>query len=362
MRVLIVGGTGFVGPPVVRKLSRLGHAVTVFHRGDHEPELPFGVEHVHAVEAAAPVVAYPASLTEMAWDVVLAMFPIGERDAAALMRTFRGVARRVVALSSGDVYRAYGVLMGTEPGPPDPTPIPEDAPLRQSPYPYRGHADLPPELHDYEKIFVERAVLADRDLPGTVLRLPVVWGPGDPHGRFTSVWRRIADGGEAIVMGRSYGGWRWTHGYVDDVAEAVVLAVLRDRAKGKIYNVGEAKPPTMAERAASFARALGRRVRIVLMDDDDDRLPRHLAPDPGRNFGQDLVYDTSRIRADLDWRETAPLDEELRETAAWEESRRDVAPQPTPGEYAAEDEAARLFSTEPRSPAASPRGSAREDS
>ena len=255
MRVLIVGGTGFVGPPVVRKLSRLGHAVTVFHRGDHEPELPFGVEHVHAVEAAAPVVAYPSALTEIAWDVVLAMFPIGEQDAATLMRTFRGVARRVVALSSGDVYRAYGVLMGTEPGPPDPTPIPEDAPLRRTPYPYRGHADLPPMFRDYEKIFVERAVLADRDLPGTVLRLPVVWGPGDPHGRFASVWRRIADGREAIVMARSYGGWRWTHGHVDDVAEAVVLAVLRDRAKGKIYNVGEAEPPTMAERAASFARA-----------------------------------------------------------------------------------------------------------
>jgi hypothetical protein len=46
------------------------------------------------------------------------------------METVLGIARRVVALSSGDVYRAYDLLHGTEAGPPQPIPIAEDAPLR----------------------------------------------------------------------------------------------------------------------------------------------------------------------------------------------------------------------------------------
>ena len=101
MRVLVVGGTRFLGPPVVTRLSNLGHEVTVFHRGEHEPSLPFGVRHVHAPEAASPVVAFPPELTELAWDIVLSMMPVGERDARALVETFRGVTRRLVALSSG---------------------------------------------------------------------------------------------------------------------------------------------------------------------------------------------------------------------------------------------------------------------
>lgn len=341
MRVLVVGGTGFVGPPVVRRLSNLGHAVTVFHSGRHEAALPFGVRHVHAAGAASPIAEYPAELTELAWDVVLAMNLIGEKDAALLMRTFRGVARRVVALSSGDVYRAYGVLRGVEAGLPDPVPLAEDAPLRVTLHPYRGAAGLPPELSDYEKISVERAVLGDPDLPGTVLRLPAVWGPGDRLGRFTSAWRRIADRRASIVIGRSHAGWRWTHGYVDDVAEAVVLAVLRERAKGKIYNVGESRTPTTAERLESFVRACGAPVRVDVVP--DDRVPPHLAL--ALRFDQDLVYDTSRIRSDLDWKETASADEALRLAAAWEAERSAAPPGPSPShsvdEYAAEDDAIR---------------------
>ena len=54
-----------------------------------------------------------------------------EGQARTLMKAVRGIAGRVVALSSGDVYRAYGLLHGTEVGPPQPVPIAEDAPLRQ---------------------------------------------------------------------------------------------------------------------------------------------------------------------------------------------------------------------------------------
>lgn len=40
MRILIIGGTNFIGPPVVCQLGAMGHEVTVFHRGKTKAELP----------------------------------------------------------------------------------------------------------------------------------------------------------------------------------------------------------------------------------------------------------------------------------------------------------------------------------
>jgi len=104
MLVLVVGGTRCIGPHVVRELVSLGHDVTVYHRGEHEPVLPTDVRHIHSPEAALPVESFPRETLEPAPDVVIHMTPMGERDSKAAVATFRNRAGRFVALSSGDVY------------------------------------------------------------------------------------------------------------------------------------------------------------------------------------------------------------------------------------------------------------------
>src|SRR6266542_1382960 len=47
MRILMLGGTNLTGPYAVRRLHALGHEVSVFHRGEHEADLPSGVRHIH---------------------------------------------------------------------------------------------------------------------------------------------------------------------------------------------------------------------------------------------------------------------------------------------------------------------------
>ena len=92
------------------------------------------------------------------------------------------------------MYRAYGVFLGLEPGPIEPTPLTEESPLRTALFPYRKQAQGPDDFfHDYDKIPVERAVLGDAGLPGTVLRLPMVHGPGDPYRRLSPYLKRMDD-------------------------------------------------------------------------------------------------------------------------------------------------------------------------
>jgi nucleoside-diphosphate-sugar epimerase len=334
MRVVVIGGTNFIGPHVVATLHRLGHEITVYHRGHHEPDLPPTVRHIHSPRAGVPILHFPSELGDPTPDVVLHMFPIGEDDARAAMTAFAGVARRMVALSSGDVYRAYGRLLGTEPGPNEPVPLDESAPLRNALYPYRHMAAGPADwTFHYEKILVERAVMSHPSLRGTVLRLPAVYGPGDPYHRLRPYIKRMDDHRPAILLESAEAGWRWTHGYVENVAQAIVVAVVDERAGGNIYNVGEAETPTVAERVRQIGAVRGWNGEIVPID--SARLPPHLrAPYQAR---QDLVVDTSRLRDELGFNEGHSMAEGLRRTIEWEHANSPTSGDPGAVEYAAED-------------------------
>jgi nucleoside-diphosphate-sugar epimerase len=275
MRILVIGGSRFIGPCVVRRLVRDGHDVAIFYRGQHEASLPANVTRFKDRRAQIPVTTIPEELRLYAPDVVLHMIAMGERDAEAARIAFAGIARRVVALSSGDVYRAYGVFKGIEEGPLEPTPLHECSPLRSQLYPYRTNDTQPEALeYYYDKILAERTIAADARLPATLLRLPKVYGPGD-------------NADLATIYGfRVHLHWRWTHGFVENVAQAIVSAVESDAASGRTYNVGEETTPTIEERLQYLPAKPG-------------------APlfNQAANFSQDIVYDTSAIRRELSYLE-----------------------------------------------------------
>ena len=314
MRVLIIGGTSFIGPHVVRNLASGGHEITIFHRGEHEAELPSSVRHVHNAAAGFPVLSFPEELVSWKPDVVLHMVAMGEQDAEAVVRTFTGVAQRLVVLSSGDVYAAYGVLTGSESGTAQSELLGEDSPLRKNFYPYRKMAKGPDDwLYGYDKILMERVVMSNSELPSTILRLPAVYGPGDTNHRLFSHLKRMDDDRPAVLLDENQAHWRWSHGYVENIASAIVLAATDDRASGRIYNVGEKSVPTTVERVRSLAKVVGWTGKVVTLRRAS--LPPHLRD--AHHYSQDLTYDTSRICAELGYSEVFSVGEGLRRTVAW---------------------------------------------
>ena len=267
MRVLVLGGTGFLGPSIVLRLLAQGHTVSVFHRGETSADLPAEVHHVFSHRER--LIKHRDEFKNLRPDVVVDVIAATGEQTQLLMNTFRGIAQRVLILSSGDVYLAYDVFSRKIPGPIQPTPIKENGPLRTKLYPYRG-VSLPPiawmDAENYEKIDVERVALADPQLPGTILRLPMVYGPGDYDGlkrRFLPYLKRMDDGRNFILLSEAHAQWRWPLGYSGNIAEAVALAVDGDRATGEIYNVADPDPLTTRDWIRGLAHVTGWSGEIV---------------------------------------------------------------------------------------------------
>ena len=335
MRILVIGGTsGFIGTHTVRQLTAAGHAITVFHRGQTNADLPPGVRHIFGDRQH--LLDFADEFKRVAPQVVIDMYLRFEREAVSLMQAFRGIAERVVAISSQDVYRTYGILWRIEKTSPNITPIDEDAPLRSVLYPYRKIAEGPDDpKHDYDKIPVEQVIMSDPDLPGTILRLPATYGPGDKQHRLFEYLKRIDDRRPFILLGEDEARWRWTHGYVENVADAVALAATDERAVNRIFNVGEEDAPTRADWVRSIGQAARWDGEVIAMP--EDLLPEHLKSPTG--YEHDLAVDTSRIRKELGYEERVPRNEALLKAIAWERENPPTEVDPKQFDYATEDAA-----------------------
>lgn len=103
MRILIIGGTRFVGPPLVRRLYDQGHTVWLFHRSPAQVDLP---PVTHITGDRYRLAEHTGTFRTIQPDVVIDMIPLTEADAQSVMDLFKGLTARVVAISSQDVYRA----------------------------------------------------------------------------------------------------------------------------------------------------------------------------------------------------------------------------------------------------------------
>src|SRR6202451_1737107 len=344
MRILLIGGNGFIGRFAVRALARQGHALAVFHRGT--TAAPAGVEEIRGNRNQLS--AWAQELKRFVPDVVIDFVISSGAQAEELMNIFRGATQRVVMLSSIDVYRAVGISHGTESGPLQEVPLTEGSELRRClhPFPPEGlqlmQKIFPWATDDYDKIPAERIVMSrvlndgvnDPELAGTVLRLPMVYGPGDPLHRFYPVVKRIDDGRSHIIFAETLAAWRSPRGYVENVAAAIALAATDERAARRIYNVCEEPSFSELEWARKIADEMQWKGKFVTLP--TDRTPPHLMK--LGNAAQHWTASSARIRRELGSAEPVAIEEAIRRTIPWE---RENPPEAflAQFDYAAEDAA-----------------------
>ncbi len=311
MKILIIGGTNFIGPSVVRQLVTMGHDVTLFHRGKTKAELPDNVNHIYGNRSQLN--DYKSEFERLSPDVVVDMICYTESDARMLINVFKGITQRVVAISSMDVYRAYGIILGKESGTEE-VPLTEDSALRSSLYLLKDMPKRPLNAPpDYEKIVVE-IVMSDSDLPGTIVRLPMVYGKNDPLNRLFPYLQRMDDRRDAIVLLDIIAKWRSSYGYVENIGYAIALAVTNEKAKGRIYHVAEPEILSEGERVTKIGKLVGWKGKVVSLPKEKFPVDWNLP----LNSEQDWFLDSTRIREELGYREIVPIEESLKRTIEWE--------------------------------------------
>ncbi|MFD3262222.1 NAD-dependent epimerase/dehydratase family protein [Paenibacillus lentus] len=316
MKILIIGGTNFIGPYVIRHLHAMGyHDITLFHRGQAEIDMPATVKHIYGDKMN--LVQHRAAFQSLSPDVVVDMIAYTEKDTELVLRTFRGITNRLVMISSQDVYRAYGVVRQADKGSLEPMPISETSALRNNRHPYQDPAKDPDDWCNlYDKIPLEEMVMNDPYIKATIVRLPAVYGSNDPQHRLFHYFKLkpLRDGRSIILLDEGYANWLWTHGYVEDVAYGIALAITNERAIGRLYNITEPQTRTMLD----FIHAIGKQLdwNGEIIQVPSGHLPDELGI-PLRTE-QNIIVESNRIREELGYREAFSFEEGLKKTIAWE--------------------------------------------
>jgi nucleoside-diphosphate-sugar epimerase len=295
MRVLVIGGTRFVGYQLTWRLLAGGHRVTLLNRGT-APD-PFGdrVERLRA-DRTGPELA--RVLAGRDFDAAVDFAAYTGEDGRRAAEVLAGRVGHDVVVSSGQVYL---VREGA------PRPAREedyDGPLLPRP-------SDPDDVEEWEYGMGKRAcedALADAyeklRFPVTRLRIPMVHGERDHFRRLEAYLWRLADGGPLLVPGG--GRDRVRHVYGGEVARFIAESLGRPATFGRAFNLAQEETPTLAELLQRLGRLMGSRSELVPVGDEalaaSGLAPRRVSPLSTR---WQSFLDPTRAREELGFRHLA---------------------------------------------------------
>ncbi len=264
MRILIIGGTLFIGKLLVKRLVAAGHEVSVLHR---KPEHPFGKKVRNLQADRNDVATIREAVAHLRFDAVYDIAYDWERGTTgqqveATAKAIPGDITRYIFMSS---VAAYGDGLNHA----------EDDPLA---------SDIHPDKYVRNKAVSERALFRmyhESKFPVVTLRPPFVYGPENPFYREAFFWDRMKHDRPIIIPGD--GNRLMQFIYVNDLVEAAYAALEKPTAPGRAFNVADDKPLTQVEVVNEFAKAVGKSPQLV-------RVPRDLIARNGGNAFVEPLY------------------------------------------------------------------------
>jgi 2'-hydroxyisoflavone reductase len=248
-RILILGGTGFLGPKTIEVALARGHHVTIFNRGKREKLLPleFPVEHLYgnrdpelpADDERGPdgkllrPDGTPKGLEQLVgkqWDVVIDNSGYFPRMVSASAQLLAANASQYIFISSISAYDEASIpAAGGD----------ETAKLATIPDPTVETMGDAFQNYGALKVLCEQA--AEAAFPGraTIVRPGYIVGPGDPTDRFTYWPVRVARGGEVLAPGSPDDPLQW----IDVRDLAAWLVTLAEQGTPGVFNAVGPTPP-----------------------------------------------------------------------------------------------------------------------
>jgi 2'-hydroxyisoflavone reductase len=311
MRLLVLGGTVFLGRHIVAVATERGHDLTLFNRGRSDPRPVEGIEQVHGDREHDL-----GTLLGRRWDAVIDTSGYLPRVVRASAELLSDAVDRYVFVSS---ISAYGTF--PRPG------LDETAPLAPPP---------PPDADDVLRYYSELKAACEREVQGVlpdrtlVIRPGLIVGPYDPTNRFTYWVGRLAEGGRVLAPGafdqpvqlidaRDLGEW--------------IVRMAEERAAGVYNATGPATPLRLGPMLERIRGAASARAELVWIEEDRlaeagvepwDQLPLWLDLPRHPDFRGFLAVDIGRaLGAGLTFR---PLEETVHDTLVWARSGSEAPP------------------------------------
>jgi 2'-hydroxyisoflavone reductase len=302
--ILILGGTGFVGPHQVRRAIERGHKVTIFNRGRTAPGM-FGKD---VEELAGDRAGNLDILKGRKWDAVIDE-SASTGDAPEWVKQSATVLRdstdQYLFISTRAVYLDYTRVPMTAAAP---VVTRENSPVGPGPLPY-GHA----------KAYAEKE--AQRILPGrvTVVRPAIIIGPGDDTDRFTYWPVRVARGGAMMAPGDGS-----DHVQLIDVRDLVDfnIKLVEDRTFGVFNALGPQMGQPFKDLLERVQRGVGGSASVIWIEEEFLRANGGLGFPGlsihqvmrGRTAGYSRFDVTPELKAGMTFR---PTEVSARDTLEW---------------------------------------------
>lgn len=301
MRILTIGGTGFLSAPVVEKLLDFGHEVAIFTNGD--PPNPFGDRIRSIVGDRDNPDDLKSALGDVRPDVVIDVIPFTPQQTQAMISLCTGKVRQFIHCSTASVY---------------------EYPLSCIPA-NEGASRKPASLYGQNKLECEKLLTqAHREsgFPVTIFRPNSIYGPG--HLLESMWWRdpylidRIRKGKAVFTLGDGQTLWHLNYNY--DVADAVARMIDNEKVIGHIYNVMGPEILTHDDYFRALGKVLGCEVKIVHVP--TEAIIEALGPDgEAKTINQfyrwNNAFDTSKAGNDLPGWQRTDIISGLRTAVEW---------------------------------------------
>lgn len=247
MRILILGGTLFLGRHLVEAALAQGHTVTLFNRGQSNAEIFLEIEKLRGDRTTDL-----SALRGRTWDAVIDTSGYTPRAVEAGVSLLSELTHYYAFVSSLTVYADFSG--------PD---VSEDAPLVDS-EPFRAEQELTPQSYGPLKALCEQAVEKAFGGGALIARPGLILGPHDYTNRSAYWVQRMADSGEVLAPGRPDRRIQ----LIDARDLARWLVRMAEAGQGGVYNVtGPDQPLTMGQFLAACTTVIPSEARLTWVDD-----------------------------------------------------------------------------------------------
>ena len=305
MNILIIGGTSFFGKDIVELALEAGHKVNICSRGNTRPDFWDRIQHIPVDRNDHQ--AFVSAIGDKCFDIVIDNIAYTGDDVESALEVFKGKIGRYLLTTSNVVYMGSG---------PFNVPLVEDDVDLDAAIALSSTDSSEPQLLEYAKgkVAAEKTLLAQREIPFTILRPPNVQGPEEKTQRGQFYMQRLLDGKPLILT--NGGSQPYQPIYRRDLARAFILAMESTNAVNEVYNIAQSESIPLIHWVRLLAKYLGVPMNTIGLPLEELEKADFQYAEPFVTGGATIRQNTAKARTQLGF-EPTPITTWTAQTVEW---------------------------------------------